>query len=150
MPSDPDLEQIREAIRKLPPYPFRVSGDTMATEYIEGLKGLHTPEGLLEFTNRWSAIWTINFRNPGVLHPDAEPLVNGTYNPAEVLPALNALRVEIPEEDIRQTLRESSTHRVAAHIMAPSALMEMLLLAQHFNVPVNMAWIQAAGMDELF
>lgn len=151
---DPSLEPIREAIRKLPPYPFPVKGDEMQTDYVKGLKTCATPGELQEFITRWSLLWSINFYRPGEMEPEWEALVQGTYDPPEVFSAILKLR-ENPEteetmDEVRRLMEENVSYRIALNVLMPNAMLEMLNVSSHFGVPVNVAWIQAAGLVELF
>mgnify|MGYP001002120462 CR=1 FL=1 len=151
---DPSLDPIREAIRKLPPYPFPVKGDEMQTVYVEGLKTCTTPDELREFINQWRPLWTISFHSPGEMAPEWDALVQGTYDPEAVFSAIQTLRREVETEEAREELmrllEESPSHRIALNVLMPHAMVEMLEVTHHFGVPVNVAWIQAAGLVELF
>lgn len=151
---DPSLDPIREAVRKLPPYPFPVKGNEMQTDYVEGLKACATPDALREFIAQWAPLWTISFHNPGETAPEWDALVQGTYDPGAVFTAIQALRQDVETEEakveVRRLLEESPPHRIALNVLMPHAMVEMLEVTTHFGVPVNVAWIQAAGLVELF
>lgn len=153
---DPTLEPIRAAIRKLPPYPFRCNDDTMQTDYVKGLQACVTPEALREFIARWAPLWTIRFNPDTSFYADAEKsLAEGTYGDADaLLGAVAYLRREPENEgmaaEMQRLMAESPLHQTAICVLMPCALVEMIRVSMHFGVPVNVAWIQAAGLVELF
>lgn len=153
---DPTLEPIRAAIRKLPPYPFHCRDDTMQTDYVKGLQACVTPEALREFIARWAPLWTIRFNPDTSFYADVEKsLAEGTYGNADaLLDAILYLRRE-PENEVavaemERLMAENPLHQTAVCVLMPGALIEMIRVAMHFGVPVNVAWIQAAGLVELF
>lgn len=149
---DPTLEPIREAVRKLPPYPFRVDGDEMRTDYVNGLKACETPDALRDFITRWAPLWTISFQEPGETFPEWDALVRGTYDPDAVFAAIQVFRADTTPmgEDELERLLLDLPHRIAMDVLLPHAMVVMDGAANHFGVPVNVAWIQAVGLVELF
>ena len=151
---DPTLEPIRAAIRKLPPYPFHYNDDTMQTDYVKGLQTCVTPEALREFVARWAPLWTINFREPDVTSVEEQSLAEGTFDEGEVFAAMATLRQEASTDEARNELdrlmQDSLPHRTAMNALMPRAMIEMTIVANHFGAPVNVAWIQASGLVELF
>lgn len=152
--ADPSLEPIRDAIRKLPPFPFPVNADTMSEQFLQEVRACTTSDSLRGFVARWSPLWSINFREPGVTSPEEESLVRGTYDVDEVVNAMAYLRQE-PEtnegrEELERLMGESVPHKTAAHVLMPRAMVEMFMLSRYFGAPGNVAWIQAAGLVELF
>lgn len=151
---DPTLEPIRAAIRKLPPYPFHCNDDTMQTDYVKGLQACVTPEALREFVARWAPLWTINFREPDVTSVEEQSLAEGTFDEGEVFAAMATLRQEASTDEARNELdrlmQDSLPHRTAMNALMPRAMIEMTIVANHFGAPVNVAWIQASGLVELF
>jgi hypothetical protein len=151
---DPTLEPIRAAIRKLPPYPFHCKDDTMQTDYVKGLQACVTPKALREFVARWAPLWTINFREPDVTSVEEQSLAEGTFDEGEVFAAMATLRQEASTDEARNELdrlmQDSLPHRTAMNALMPRAMIEMTIVANHFGAPVNVAWIQASGLVELF
>lgn len=153
---DPTLDSIRAAIRKLPPYPFHCNEDTMQTDYVKGLQACVTPEALREFIALWAPLWTIRFNPDTSFYADAEKsLAEGTYGDADaLLEAILYLRREPENEgavaEMQRLMTESPMHQTAICVLMPCALVEMIRVSMHFGVPVNVAWIQAAGLVELF
>ncbi len=151
---DPKLEPVRAAIRKLPPYPFAVNSDSMQTVYVEGIRACETPEALREFVARWAPLWTINFREPDVTSVEEQSLMDGTYDAGEVFAAMATLRQEASTDEARNELdrlmQDSLPHRTAMNVLMPRAMVEMTIVANHFGAPVNVAWVQATGLVELF
>ena len=152
---DPSLEPVREAIRKLPPYPFSCKGDNMVESYVAALKACETSAELREHVSRWAPLWTINF-SPEVHYYDAEEaaLVAGTYDVEAVFAAVARLR-HPPKDDaeeavLRGLMENDPVHRTAACVLMPGAMIHTSVVARYYGVPANVAWIQAAGLVELF
>lgn len=149
---NPALEPIRQAIRSTPGYPFGVASDSFTERYVSGLKECDTADKLRDFVNAWKSLWTINFRNPGETSKEEKSLVEGTWDVEAVFAAMSDIREDSTKtkDEMERLMAESIPHITAANIAMPRGHLEAHMVAEHFGVPSNVAWIQLAGLVELF
>lgn len=118
---------------------------------MSGLKECNTADKLRDFVNAWKSLWTINFRNPGETSKEEKSLVEGTWDVEAVFAAMSDIREDSTKtkDEMERLMTESIPHITAANVAMPRAHLEAYMVAEHFGVPSNVAWIQLAGLVEL-
>lgn len=136
-------------LKDLPVQPSVMGSDLVATAYTTELKEVTTPDALKAFVERWKALYMLtrerkidkkgkDAKRFRISFKNLKRMIVGDFNATEALECIAAGR--------GGACKHSSQYSCAGmHILCPLILVQMLQIADHFGVTVDIAMIQAFG-----
>ena len=143
-------------LRDLPIMPGESGSDFVADTYVSERQMVKTADQLMSFTNRWKAIWGIQFKDDKKTIEELA-LIAGNY---DVEAAMSCFKIYRKNEHLRKhrksRVRKKHIKRAphcghispscyGMHIMLPPLLLHAFMISNHYRVPTDIAIIQMCG-----
>lgn len=113
--------------------------DNTQTAYNSEKQKIKFPSHLFAFTNRWKAVWEIEYPNRSEITKAERELIDGTY---DVEGAFKCFSIMI---DGKSHCGHETPSCHSMHIMIPRVLMAAYFASEHFGVPTDIALLQLTG-----
>jgi len=119
-------------LKNLPVKPSIDGDDIVIPTYVNELNSLTNPDQIKTFVDRWKEVFDGQYQ---VEHD----ILNGNYNPDEVVQCLNELK------NGGECKHVGKTDCVGINLKLPPSFLKASLIAHKYMVPVDIVLIQANG-----
>lgn len=134
-------------LSELPVHPSGGGSELVSDAYISERDEVRTKAQLARFVSRWRAVWKLPLQRDEKLGYEERVLARGRVPRKHVFKHFLRMRAQ---EDPGPGYKPGRIWKMAAHIMAPRALVQATLVSHHFGVPHDVALVQLYDGQRFF